>query len=131
MLSTTLLYGAMAVLLIRHVPAPGVRALAAVFAGSAVLLVGMDIPPNYGPAYVKEFSALFADVAKARKVPLVERPAAFDSGDVRLRGQLTLPLVGAGPFKAVIFVHGSDVVPSVGLEMTNHGEAQGGCVGLQ
>ncbi|MFO1397300.1 MAG: arylesterase [Burkholderiales bacterium] len=40
-------------------------------AGAKVLLVGMDIPPNYGPAYVKEFNALFADVAKARKVPLV------------------------------------------------------------
>ena len=40
-------------------------------AGAKVLLVGMDVPPNYGPAYVKEFNALFADVAKARKVPLV------------------------------------------------------------
>lgn len=38
--NTTLLYGAMALLLIRHVQAPGLRALAAVFAGSAVLLVG-------------------------------------------------------------------------------------------
>jgi acyl-CoA thioesterase-1 len=36
-----------------------------------VLLVGMQLPPNYGPAYVKEFSDLFASVAKARKVPLV------------------------------------------------------------
>ena len=40
-------------------------------AGAKVLLVGMDLPSNYGPAYVKEFNALFADVAKARKVPLV------------------------------------------------------------
>ena len=29
------------------------------------------LPPNYGAAYVREFDALFADVAKARKVPLV------------------------------------------------------------
>jgi len=36
-----------------------------------VLLVGMQLPPNYGPAYVKEFSDLFASVAKTRKVPLV------------------------------------------------------------
>ncbi len=36
-----------------------------------VLLVGMQLPPNYGPAYVKEFSESFATVAKARKVPLV------------------------------------------------------------
>ncbi|MFO1412354.1 MAG: arylesterase [Burkholderiales bacterium] len=40
-------------------------------AGAKVLLVGMDVPPNYGPAYVKEFAAAFAEVAKARKVPLV------------------------------------------------------------
>ncbi|QTN22034.1 phosphatase PAP2 family protein [Rhizobacter sp. AJA081-3] len=38
--NTTLLYGAMAVLLIRHVRAPGLRALPAAFAGSVVLLVG-------------------------------------------------------------------------------------------
>ena len=31
----------------------------------------MQVPPNYGPAYVREFDALFADVAKANKVPLV------------------------------------------------------------
>ena len=35
------------------------------------LLVGMRLPPNYGAAYVREFDALFAGIAKARKVPLV------------------------------------------------------------
>jgi acyl-CoA thioesterase I len=40
-------------------------------ARAQVLLVGMQLPPNYGPAYVKEFSELFANVAKTRKVPLV------------------------------------------------------------
>lgn len=44
-------------------------------AGAKVLLVGLEIPPNYGPAYVKEFNALFADIAKTRKVPLV--PSIF------------------------------------------------------
>ncbi|MFO1325082.1 MAG: arylesterase [Burkholderiales bacterium] len=43
--------------------------------GARVLLVGMDLPSNYGPAYVREFRELFADVAKTRKVPLV--PSAF------------------------------------------------------
>jgi len=38
--NTTLLYGALALLLIRHERSPGLRALAAVFACSAVLLVG-------------------------------------------------------------------------------------------
>ena len=40
-------------------------------ARAQVLLVGMQLPPNYGPAYVKEFSELFASVAKTRRVPLV------------------------------------------------------------
>ena len=39
--------------------------------GSQVLLVGMRLPPNYGPAYVHKFQALFAQVAKSRKVRLV------------------------------------------------------------
>jgi membrane-associated phospholipid phosphatase len=38
--NTTLLYGALALLLIRHLRKPGLRALAAAFAASAVLLVG-------------------------------------------------------------------------------------------
>jgi acyl-CoA thioesterase-1 len=40
-------------------------------AGSAVLLVGMQIPPNYGQPYVEGFAALFRDVANAREMPLV------------------------------------------------------------
>jgi len=40
-------------------------------AGSRVLLVGMRLPPNYGPAYVQRFEATFAEVAKARKIALV------------------------------------------------------------
>jgi len=39
--------------------------------GSQVLLVGMRLPPNYGPAYAHKFQALFAEVARARKVRLV------------------------------------------------------------
>ncbi|HVF63845.1 MAG TPA: arylesterase [Casimicrobiaceae bacterium] len=35
-------------------------------AGAKVLVVGMRIPPNYGPAYGNAFNALFGDVAKAR-----------------------------------------------------------------
>jgi acyl-CoA thioesterase-1 len=45
-------------------------------AGAAVLVVGMQLPPNYGPAYVNEFNALFAAVAKARKVAIV--PHVFE-----------------------------------------------------
>lgn len=45
-------------------------------AGSRVLLVGMRMPPNYGPAYVQRFDATFAEVAKAHKAALV--PFLFD-----------------------------------------------------
>jgi len=40
-------------------------------AGAKVLLVGMQIPSNYGPTYVREFNDAFAGVAKERRVPLV------------------------------------------------------------
>ena len=39
-------------------------------AGARVLLVGMRMPPNYGPAYTRRFAEVFADVAAAKKVPL-------------------------------------------------------------
>ena len=40
-------------------------------AGAKVLIVGMQVPPNYGGAYGSTFSGLFAKVAKAEKVSLV------------------------------------------------------------
>lgn len=40
-------------------------------AGSRVLLVGIEIPPNYGPRYTRAFAAVFREVAQARSVPLV------------------------------------------------------------
>lgn len=39
--------------------------------GARVLLVGMRMPPNYGPPYMREFEAVFAEVARRHKVPLV------------------------------------------------------------
>ena len=39
--------------------------------GARVLLVGMRIPPNYGPAYTRGFDELFARVARLQHVPLV------------------------------------------------------------
>ena len=44
---------------------------AAQAAGAKVLLVGMQVPPNYGTDYGKRFAALFAAVAKSSKVALV------------------------------------------------------------
>lgn len=40
-------------------------------AGSRVLLVGMKMPPNLGPAYTKAFAAAYTEVARRLDVPLV------------------------------------------------------------
>ncbi len=40
-------------------------------AGARVLLVGMRIPPNYGPEYTREFDSAFAEVAKRHRTALV------------------------------------------------------------
>ena len=46
-------------------------ARAARAAGAKVLLVGMQVPPNYGRKYADDFAALFASVAKAEGAALV------------------------------------------------------------
>lgn len=52
-------------------------------AGVAVLLVGLEIPPNYGPEYARQFSAMYPRLAADHGVPLVpfllERVAAEPS----------------------------------------------------
>jgi acyl-CoA thioesterase-1 len=40
-------------------------------AGAEVLLVGMLIPPNYGPAYAGSFQKLYGQLARDYKLPLV------------------------------------------------------------
>jgi acyl-CoA thioesterase-1 len=40
-------------------------------AGARVLLLGMQMPPNYGRAYAEGFAALYAEVAKAQRAALV------------------------------------------------------------
>ncbi len=50
-------------------------------------------------------------VVQARRIDLPERTEMFPSGDLQLRGKLVLPEAsdqGAGPFPAVIIVHGSE-----------------------
>jgi len=39
--------------------------------GARVLLVGMKLPPNYGPDYVDAFEAAFAELAKRERVALL------------------------------------------------------------
>ena len=58
--------------------------------GARVLLVGMRIPPNYGPAYTKGFEAIFPRVAQLQHTPLVPfllagvvgHPDWFQSDDI-------------------------------------------------
>lgn len=40
-------------------------------AGARVLVVGMRIPPNYGPVYTRRFEAVFAEVARQQNAALV------------------------------------------------------------
>jgi acyl-CoA thioesterase-1 len=40
-------------------------------AGARVLLIGMRMPPNYGPQYTREFDALYAALARERGLALV------------------------------------------------------------
>ena len=56
-------------------------------AGARVLLVGMKLPPNYGPQYTEMFEAAYAELAKRHKTALVpflledfaEKPELFQS----------------------------------------------------
>ena len=55
--------------------------------GARVLLVGMQIPPNYGGDYTKKFASVFPKLAREHKValvpfflaPLLERPDLFQN----------------------------------------------------
>ena len=75
---------------LRGYPVPRMRAnLEAIIdksraAGAKVLLVSMEIPPNYGQRYVGAFRAAFPAVAQSRNVPLVP----FILRDVALNRQL-------------------------------------------
>jgi acyl-CoA thioesterase-1 len=40
-------------------------------AGALPLLVGMRIPPNYGPEYAEQFHAMYAELGKRFKVPVL------------------------------------------------------------
>jgi acyl-CoA thioesterase I len=40
-------------------------------AGAKTLLLGMRMPPNYGPEYTEQFRLVFSDLARDKKLPLV------------------------------------------------------------
>ncbi len=53
-------------------------------AGSAVVLVGMQLPPNYGPAYTRRFAAIYPRLAQSAGVALVPFLLAGVAGDPQL-----------------------------------------------
>jgi len=62
------------------------------------LIVGMQVPPNYGAAYSQRFASLFVDVAKANRVPVV--PFVFEGfGDdvAQFQPDRLHPLAAAEP----------------------------------
>jgi acyl-CoA thioesterase I len=40
-------------------------------AGAKVILLGMRMPPNYGPDFTEQFRSSYSDLARDRKLPLV------------------------------------------------------------
>lgn len=57
--------------------------------GARVLLVGMHLPPNYGPKYTQEFDAAFRDLARREKVallPFLLEPIALDQNAYQTDG---------------------------------------------
>ena len=71
---------------------------AAQVARAKVLIVGMKVPPNYGTAYARTFDAVFTDVAKARRVPVVPYVfAGFGEDFAQFQGDRIHPTAAAQP----------------------------------
>ena len=62
---------------LRGLPVPQMRdnlttmVQAAKRAKARVLLIGMKLPPNYGPDYAHQFDQVFVDISQTEKVPLL------------------------------------------------------------
>ncbi len=53
-------------------------------AGVQVLLAGITLPPNYGPAYIGKFRAMYPELAAKYRIPLIPFLLAGVGGDGRL-----------------------------------------------
>jgi acyl-CoA thioesterase-1 len=77
---------------LRGLPIEATRAnLAAIIerlqqAGTGVILAGMQIPPNYGPDYTRQFAALYPELARRYRAPLID----FFLDQVAARPELNL-----------------------------------------
>jgi acyl-CoA thioesterase-1 len=66
--------------------------------GARVLLVGMELPPNYGTDYVKKFQAVFASVSQAQHVTFVPfLLAGFADDPTQFQADGMHPIAGAQP----------------------------------
>jgi len=69
--------------------------------GAKVVLLGMQVPPNYGPQYAAEFSAMYAEVAKRHKTALVpfflKGVADVDNADAMFQSDRIHPVEAAHP----------------------------------
>jgi acyl-CoA thioesterase I len=52
--------------------------------GSAVVLAGMTLPPNYGPDYIRSFEGMYATLAARHKLPLIPFLLAGVGGNANL-----------------------------------------------
>lgn len=72
--------------------------VAAQNAGSRVLVLGMQLPPNYGPTYVRRFDATYAEIAQAHHAALV--PFLFEGfadDNAMFQSDRIHPVVAAQP----------------------------------
>jgi acyl-CoA thioesterase I len=71
---------------------------AAKIANAKVLLIGMRLPPNYGPDYTRQFAQLFPDVSQQHKtafLPFLLQPIAAD--DRAFQADRLHPIASAQP----------------------------------
>lgn len=67
-------------------------------ARARVLLIGMALPPNYGPEYGSKFQQVYRNVAREQKIPLVPLlVAGFESDLAQFQNDGIHPLAGAQP----------------------------------
>lgn len=77
--------------------------------GARVLLVGMKLPPNYGPDYTEAFEHAFADLAKREHVALLpfllegfaEKPEYFQADRIHPTAQAQ-PLIAERVWRALV-----------------------------
>lgn len=90
-------------------------------AGARVLLLGMQIPPNYGPDYTGAFAAIYPRIARELRVPLVPFLLAGVGGDPDLNQADGIHPTAAGHVKVA-----ANVKPYLEQLLRERGKAAAG-----